>query len=910
MRTALALAAAVACAAPASAATWPATRYELRAEVAPDLRTIRGTVVAHVVNDTGRAVDAVTIWLYRATFARPLPGVDDVTRPYFAPFGEGRGGATLAAVSGGAAPAAPIEVEDAPPGTTYLVRLRAPLLPLETATLSIGFETRVPERLGPLAYARGTLTALGAFHPLVVAGDVRALGPEGRRPRAASWEVTVDAPGERPLLVGGVLARPGETVRLEAREHVEFLVRPRGERPLPTRGGRVFPLAPPPDLSGGDRGGLPDPPPLQSQWAGDELARLLARLDAWADGTPALPDPGPIDLVVVPLASEVALASPGLVAVSERAFALPPADAARAFHARGVARAYVGARLLPLVRGRERPEDVPVVADALGALLAERFMAEAGGTEDVVGILEALDFIPDVDAFLRSPKSAFPHVYFLPPQEVPAVRDEPWTFAHPGPRGKTLAEKLRDLLGAPGLERAVDRYLRPRDPCPPPAPGPGPARCGLRSFAESVAGRDLGAFFEAWTSRPQAEDLRVALVSSAPRVGGGHRAVVEVSRVGDTPPEVIEVLALDEAGRRFVLVWRAAPGEAARRFELASPAPIVELRVDPRGRVKQTAAGPGEVAALGDRVPSRLQLLVTRAALSYVATENLVYGDLDLQLRPRDEVSRRLGFGASYRKARVGGRASLNFGFGPLVDAARYAYGWGFGLSADYLRAGFAGDETEAGWAVGPSLGVGYDDRPPVPNPTRGLALNAGVGGALGSTMSGDGSLYGGASVGAVKLVPLGGAHALALRLKGAALAGEPPIQELIPLGGSDDGLRAFTLEEVLGTRRAVAAVEWRYPVLSDLDVALALTRLKAISGALFVEGAAMGGLHPLYAGTPPQALFGGTGVGLRFHHEALGVRPLLFAIDVGVPFGRLPNAPARAPVTLGLRAGQAFGTP
>jgi hypothetical protein len=149
----------------------------------------------------------------------------------------------------------------------------------------------------------------------------------------------------------------------------------------------------------------------------------------------------------------------------------------------------------------------------------------------------------------------------------------------------------------------------------------------------------------------------------------------------------------------------------------------------------------------------------------------------------------------------------------------------------------------------------------------------------------------------------------LALRLKTNMLFGAPPIQELVPLGGSDEGLRGYPLESVLSRRRVIASAEWRHPIIPDLDVDFGLARLRQVSGALFVDGAWAGDIFPQVVASPEDAYFGDAGYGLRFEYDLLGVRPLTLAIDAAVPFNRTAAA-GTLPVIFSFRAGQAFSGP
>ncbi|WP_373049101.1 hypothetical protein [Vulgatibacter sp.] len=878
--------------APAPAAAQAiAARYAIEATVSKELDEIRGALEVRVENTGDAPLDRLVLWLYPNLFSQEIPGITDVNRTFYEPFGPSSGGIRIDGLQVGRQPVETrvLQLEQAPPETARAIDLPVPLQPGESALVTLDFVTTVPHRLGPLSRAKGVLTALGGWHPWIT---VPASRPVQRQPAPADFRVRLHTPGDHVALIGG--ANPGGdgTVELTDRPWLDLVVRPKRHRPLRTRGGAVWPLEAPPHVDW-DKNSQPDPRAFSSDYTADDIARLLGRLDRWGDAQPGLPDPGPIHLVVVPLRSEIALATPGIVAVSDRAFGVTPVELLQDFHAAGIARAYFARRFLPLVQRCESPAVALQIADGLGALYADRFAEEVlGGTSDARGILATFDFLPNVDDFLRSPKAAFPHVYFSPVADPIPVRDEPWTFANGAPRGKVLFAKLQDWLGPEAFRELIEGYLAG-------------AHCPLQRGAEGFAEQDLDAFFRTWTERRPSVDLRVRILSTEKRPDGKWESVVEVRRVGDAPPELVETLAWEENGEQHLLTWPAQKGEAAETFTIVADRRITRLRVDPRGRVHQTPAEPGEITAVGDRVPARIQLLLTRAAVSYSAADNSFFGDIDFLLRPRDAVRRRLSFGGSYRKARLEVRTALSFGFGPLVDAARYAWNWGVGLSGDYLRAGFGGEDTEEGFAVGPSVGISYDDRPAASNPLRGTAFATGFSFSAGANRGGASTVYGGASAAWLRLFPLGPRSTLAVRLKGNVLLGDPPIQELIPLGGSDEGLRGFPLESVLAQQRAVASAEWRHPLLPDLDVDLGLARLRQVAGAVFFDGAFAGEIFPLLEETPADGLFADAGYGLRFEYDVFGVRPLFLAVDAAVPINtRGVDTP---PIVFSLRAGQAF---
>src|SRR5262249_21580895 len=157
----------------------------------------------------------------------------------------------------------------------------------------------------------------------------------------------------------------------------------------------------------------------------------------------------------------------------------------------------------------------------------------------------------------------------------------------------------------------------------------------------------------AWMKRLPAEDVRT-FIGGLTRDGDSWTSRVVVYRVGDTPPEVIEVDARDGHGRHFVLVWRAQSGEERKEFLVRTDSPVVALRLDPRRRVAQTPEAPSDSPDRGDTVPDRLQILLTYVSATYSFPDRLVFGEARFVLRERTRLDRRLSFGAGFLRSRLG----------------------------------------------------------------------------------------------------------------------------------------------------------------------------------------------------------------------------------------------------------------
>lgn len=389
--------------------------YEIEALVSDGLSRIEGTVKARIPNHGEVPLDRLSLWLYPNVFAQPVAGISDANREYYQPYGKGTGGISFDTleVDGRRVQAVEAPARDAPAGTHFQLPLSPPIQPGAVVEVRLHFVTKVPRRLGPFSLSHGVLTALGGWHPYLLPPAER---PLDRRPVPADFQIRLSVPRGHLALIGGVKPGPDLLVELKAREWADLVVRRSEVQPIRKRGGAVWPLSNRPGEEW-ELTAVPNPPPLPSDWVADDLADLLAKLDRWADAQPGIPVGGQTQLVVIPLRSEIALATPGIVAVSDRAYSVTPIGFLRRIHGRGIARAYMAHRFLAGARRCETSGMTPQIADGLGALYADRFAVEvlgSGGDSDTMGLLGALDFIPSVDEFIRSPRSPFSHLYFQP----------------------------------------------------------------------------------------------------------------------------------------------------------------------------------------------------------------------------------------------------------------------------------------------------------------------------------------------------------------------------------------------------------------------------------------------------------------------------------------------------------------
>jgi hypothetical protein len=784
--------------------------YTVDARLDPDARTIAGSVTMRVTNGAAVPLRDVALVLYPNRFATPDRAVDDVNRPFIYPREDFvAGGMTIEGVEterGGAWSAtAPGRLEAIGPFASTLLRvpLATPLAPGATLSLRARFTTVLPERYGPFGIAEGRVTALDGWFPTLPA---RAVDGE--------WDPSIPVP---PAHVTGTLQAPpsyevfvGETLGPEPpSERFAFDV-PTGSPPtlfaaedyeahrrdvdhaivalaeLPAR--RAFKLLP--GESHADR-------------VLDAVERILRERPT------GVPLPYKALLVVeAPLRLELtARGGPSLVVISDRTLRVH--RLLREFHERELAQAVYAAILWDAIAKRETPGDAPWVVEGVSAALADRWLAAAHPRHrtvyDWIGLFNVFAI---VDRFESAPKLPFGRAFFPEGRHASELRDSRESLGRDRPPGRAIFTKLRNAVGIPAFDRAVDDYL-----------AGGAAGGSFRAAAATASGQSQDRLFADWTA-PYPEPLDYALEGvqlNEPGAGIGDTPFTHRFSVRrDAGRPVREAVEAEVQGggddERARVVWN---DDGAR----------TDLALATQWRARRVVLDPDRKLLEDDRadnrVPGEPQVVLDSADVTVTSSE---FGLSGLFVaRKRYDYTKDVGLIAFFSDRSVGMHVGPRFHFGPRNDATTYRHNfYGYytfqGLRGDFRddsRRGRGDDGTLGG------LGVRYDytdeyawDNPT--NETKVRLFGDWFTSGLGSSFD---YLDWGVRVSAVRPI-LSPRTLVAFQFMNAFSA---PIDSRVPnqgryaLGG-DLGVRAVPVDERLGENIALARFELRQTIYPEVD--------------------------------------------------------------------------------------------
>ena len=132
-------------------------------------------------------------------------------------------------------------------------------------------------------------------------------------------------------------------------------------------------------------------------------------------------------------------------------------------------------------------------------------------------------------------------------------------------------EKLRDLVGDEGVERLAEATLM--------------GRGTFRTNAATVAGEDLGWFFEQWRYPYPEFNYVLEGIDEGEREGDLYTTTVRLRREGDPVREPVSVAGSPFLGDEVEGTWDGNGEEGA--VVLRTPEPIWSVRIDPRGRLQE-----------------------------------------------------------------------------------------------------------------------------------------------------------------------------------------------------------------------------------------------------------------------------------------------------------------------------------
>ena len=848
----------------------------------PDRGAITGTVELEVENRGAAALDRVYLWLYPNRLARVPAGIDDVSFYWLYPRRHDPGSMALEQVSidGRDVKARPEPHAAAGPGT--LVSVPAGLPPGARVRLRARYRAHAPRRYGGFGCVDGGCTLAGGFYPMPAALDAAGWDLSAAPPRA-DHDVTVELGRPASIVLfdqwsGNQAARL--RVRAPSAPYATLIVAPRhfeSSRRVAGAELRFLSPDPPPPAPDASRVILAYTAEDQAGQALDTAAAALALLGDLGRR------PRSLTMVSAPLRFELASAHDQVVLVSDRFFRIWPAERFRKFHRRQLAAAVFAHQLIKSLGDRDDAPDL--VASYLSDLFVLRRYDRA---EFMQNILRPVSFVPAIDQLLYAPQTMFADAYFGGVTGGDALRDSPRRFMHTRPRGRLHHEKLRDLVGAEALDRAVRAAL---------------AGHPLRAALEEAAGARLDWFFRQWSLPHPRVNYRLVSHRSLRLTGGRHRNHVVIARdtePGDPPPiEPVAILAVDQDGRRNRLRWSGRGQRATITYE--SDAPIEWAWVDPDSRLIETSVGdPGRHARFDNRdrhplrfVYNNLGVLLNVSDLSALVAADFTLSrvhDLEDQIRfvAYTSAAVRYGLTASYRRG-FGGEVTPDRLLGRAILSLA-----GARLDGDFFT---AGDEAErSATQLSLTASIGGDTQVFEFEPLA--RTDARVYGSATLTRRdeiaaapADLLLSGELGAWSSRTITPRGGHTLAGELGIAAAVGDIQSRSQLLSAGGATGVRGFAPGALFGRALASARGEYRHAFVHDLDWNFGhYTFVRGFGGVAFVDA---GLLSPCGSYLPDgrEAAYASAGYGVQVFYDSFGTLASLMRFDVAF---RLAGEPRR----------------
>jgi hypothetical protein len=873
-----------------------------------------GHVRLRVVNQTGRPLNDVPLWLYPNHLATRSKALGDVNYHWLYPgVGFSPAGMTVANARVDGVPAA-IVLEDTPAGAHTIARvaLPVPLAPAAAVAIDLDFDTTVPRRFGGFGCDGLRCRLMGGFYPMPAAQLGGAFDLRAAPARAGRARVTLRTPRALALVVNGEpVVWPGATasVTVESADvPYPTIVTDRVLRPETiTVGGHVVRYL--------HRN--PRPPDSEDQplpYVREDITALVLKTaqralelaDAMLCDAPCAPSKVrqapldaaqtlPITLIEAPLRHQLVQAHGNVILVSDQIFRIFPVKRLRKYHHQELAHAILAAVVDARIAATETGPDRDLASGALAAYLTELFtLVQFKKVEYAADLLRPFDFVPAVDQLLYAPLLASSSSYFGDVRDEDRVRDDVRLFADPtAPSPRFIYNKLLDLLGGAAFPALTRRTLNEGEP--------------FRRAAAETFGADLGWFWRQWLGPLPRLNYRLAAVRATPLPGGGKHVEIEVRREGELIREPVEVAVTDRAGVTQVLRWDDATG--AHLFTVELPAGLKSVEIDPRGRLVETALGSlrqSDDPRYDNRDPARWRLLYQGFGALLNITALTANFEAAFLLKPQHDLRHAFLFTAYHNQKvdfGVGGGHFWHFGAQADKNALdSYLLG---GLNLSRLNAHFglgAGDMPQPGYQVSGHLVLAHDTRDFLFDPWHAVGGRLGVGYALTALEGGQRLSQVGVSAGALRLFELAPGHVLGLDATVNATFGDIQLPVQLTDAAGPEGLRGYLPGALLGRANAIGSVQFRDDYVSGLDWNLLhFTTVRGFGGTLFADVGAVTSCDGYSLAS--QNIFYDLGYSFRVLHDAFGVYQQLLSIDLAIPLNpRQPTGSClgqpRQPVT------------
>lgn len=920
--------------------------YQLRATLAADGASLRGEVSITFENTTAAPLSEALVMLYPNRFTERPAYLSELNQPAHYPGAFSPGAMRLTRVTVDGAPVSVSGYQEGPESEKLFAAL--PLVPAlaphQQATLGLAFEVEIPERFGRFGRAEGAVVLDGGFYPALAALGASRFATN-RAPLPGRFSATLATEGVfTSFLNGAGPFLPGQaavTSEMEA-PYLSWIL-------LPDPALRVAEDITPPRSDGLPREAAFD---ISYYYTDSLFSDLAAEAgNPWEVGPPGLDEAETRDypsevvraaqeglaflrtlgfnvdelsvrLIQIPMREQLVRAAPGALLVSDRIMRISPSKRLLKFHKLQLLRAMYGAIVEERARAFEAEEDLYWVSDAVGAYLADLFhVKQYLNPSFAKEMLKPFSFISEVDRLRWTPQVGFKDAYFRSAYEADIFRDDVRRYPQRWPFGKFLYGKLRALLGVDTYAALVRDYL-------------GGAQEPFRALSGRYYGKPLDWFYAQWMGPHPQINYRLMRFQSEAQPDGTYLHTVEVAKEGDTfVREPVEVLAVEEGGAQKLLLWPM--DEITHTFTWSGARPLSRVKVDPQEDTYERIRGIADDLKFDNESPARWRVVFDGFTAS-ASSNGLTFATSGSGRRQHDRrnlffVGLSLASGLNLaveedgaaRGLRVDDFAGLQFG---------YRYGFGFGLDADRLTGSLLGSAFGArlgtrildtnGDAVFDSVtppavlgrlsaSLGYSDRLSFLTPWKGRNAVVSLSYSLGVPQRTDlsGLSFGGEELqlldtcaptrgvcqslsvfsNASRLFSLDGGRVLGVRANASLLFGNPLGQSLIDLGG-DSGLKGYPLNVIEGRGRAFGTVEYRHPLLANLDVNLLdVNRLRSVTAVMWMDAATLAGREAIF-GDSVRSLFGAgsvfadAGFGLRLIGDHLGIDPALLSFDVAFP--------------------------
>lgn len=803
-----------------------------------------------------------------------------------------RGGMTVVALTDGSGEELPftgVEIArgddlartvDLPQGTAIRITLPAPAT--GTVTLHARFHVHVPERLGNFAWYRDELFLNGGWYPMVAPRDPAGRWDvNGTLPRSDA-DVTIDAPGDRWVVLEREVAPPSSeprhaiTARVAARPTVMLIVAKTLHRK--TREDLLL-LAP--------------------DAAGFYARRILAASGRAVDflGRHGYVDPAapPRMIHEAPLSRELVFHDAPIALVSRRIYRLfAPLRKYEDVH---VARAEIAAEMRDRVYELEPGDDASWVLDAVAWHLSHEWQREQRTIKDVRTYVRPFAFIPAVDVVLNRPDFPFAAEFYDNFYYTDHVRDDVTRFNHSRPNGRVAWEKLVDLVGPEAAVRAMEAYLR----------GTG-ADGGFRRVAARETGRDLEAFFEQWRAPLPLVNYKLRRVAARENADGTWTSTLSLVREGDPVDEPVPYRVGMARGRFKDGTWDSSAGSGT--FDVVTTKEPTRWTIDPGSRLRETSLA-------DNRIPPGWRTLLQYAFVDYEFKLNRADMAAGFTFERRNDLRNEIVADIFYNQQSTGGDIGFSHSAGQFSYYRGLVHRFGAVVVGQHLDKSFGKNGLHVVPGFDPTLSdvhdtsslqffYRYDSRPDWRFPRRGARFYAVL--ETGRSIRGRLATFHLANLEGVKIVRLSDNNVVAFQAKGGTFFGtvpaDVPLSKLFYLGGIDD-VRGISAPDVIGPARFVASAEWRHFLLHDLDWNFYVERMRMLQGSLFIDS---GYIAPRTFDVPPVANWvTSVGYGLREFYDLFGVRPQILRVEVAQ---RVDNQVLQRPkldIRFYVGAGQAF---